>query len=70
MEGKEERLISAAPASLNRKIPDTRGTNNSGFANTKEKMLSSHAPPFPLPQDTEFLGRRCSQDMTGFPVLK
>lgn len=67
---KEERLISAAPLSLNGKTPDTRGTSHSGFATAKEKMFSGYAPPSPLPRGTDFLGRPCSQDTTGFPVLK
>lgn len=67
---RKQRLISAVPMSLNGKTPDTRGTNTSGFPNTKEKMLSGHAPPSSLPQGTEFLGRPCSHDTTGFPVLK
>lgn len=54
VEGKEDRLIPAAPMSLNGKTPDTRGTNNSGFANTKEKMLSSHAPPPASPKAQNF----------------
>lgn len=67
---KGEEHISVAPMSLNGKAPDTQSTNNSDFAKTEEKMLSSHAPPSPLPQGIEFLGRPCSHDVTGFPVLK
>lgn len=52
--GGEGGLIPAAPMSLNGKTPDTRGTNNSGFANTKEKMLSSHAPPPTSPKAQNF----------------
>lgn len=44
-EGEKERLVSKVPMTLNGKTPDTGGTNNSGFANAKEKMLSSYAPP-------------------------
>lgn len=48
------RLVSATPMSLNGKTSDSQGTNNLGFANTKEKMLTSHAPPTPSPKAQNF----------------
>lgn len=59
LEGKEERFISIAPMSLNRKTPDTQGTNHSRFPNTKKKVIifSSYAPPPSLPQRHRISGK-------------